>query len=268
MAGRTGVNRPDWGDLPVKWDELQSMEAVAAHYGVTAGAVYKALRRQGITQKEQGLWSLDVFVDQVRAVCLVDGDGCWKWNYGSMRDHTCHGDDCRYPQVMIGGERIQVSRTILEIATGHEGEVARHTCDVHCCCNPGHLLWGSQADNIADSIERGRHIACLHLPVGGDQSGVNHWTHRFPERVKRGEDNLLTGRTRPDLSGERNGSHTHPEKRPVGEQHGRSKLLAEQVREIRMQHADGVSVYRLALTYEVTKMTIKMIVERRTWRHV
>lgn len=34
--------------------------------------------------------------------------------------------------------------------------VVRHTCDNMICCNPNHLLLGTQLDNIRDRQERGR----------------------------------------------------------------------------------------------------------------
>jgi DNA-binding transcriptional regulator YiaG len=34
--------------------------------------------------------------------------------------------------------------------------VIRHTCDNPACCNPLHLLPGTQADNVRDAIERNR----------------------------------------------------------------------------------------------------------------
>jgi hypothetical protein len=35
-------------------------------------------------------------------------------------------------------------------------EVVRHTCDNPPCCNPAHLVKGTQLDNIADATERRR----------------------------------------------------------------------------------------------------------------
>lgn len=35
-------------------------------------------------------------------------------------------------------------------------DVVRHTCDNRACCNPNHLIKGSQKDNIRDCIDRGR----------------------------------------------------------------------------------------------------------------
>ncbi len=37
-----------------------------------------------------------------------------------------------------------------------DGHVVRHTCDSPPCCNPAHLIPGSDADNVQDAIERGR----------------------------------------------------------------------------------------------------------------
>jgi len=38
-------------------------------------------------------------------------------------------------------------------------KVVRHSCDRPCCVNPDHLLGGTQADNVADMVERRRHWA-------------------------------------------------------------------------------------------------------------
>ena len=37
-----------------------------------------------------------------------------------------------------------------------DGQVIRHVCDNPPCCNPAHLLIGSQKDNVRDSVRRGR----------------------------------------------------------------------------------------------------------------
>lgn len=35
---------------------------------------------------------------------------------------------------------------------------ALHSCDNPPCCNPGHLRWGTQKDNVADAIKRNRQV--------------------------------------------------------------------------------------------------------------
>lgn len=39
---------------------------------------------------------------------------------------------------------------------GYHGAVARHTCDNPRCCNPRHLEWGTQGDNVTDMARRRR----------------------------------------------------------------------------------------------------------------
>lgn len=37
-----------------------------------------------------------------------------------------------------------------------EDLVIRHTCDTAACCNPKHLVLGTQLENMRDKVERGR----------------------------------------------------------------------------------------------------------------
>lgn len=46
------------------------------------------------------------------------------------------------------------------IATGAWPSIVRHSCDVRACCNPGHLLSGTQQDNMDDKVRR------LRCPTG------------------------------------------------------------------------------------------------------
>lgn len=74
---------------------------------------------------------------------------CWPWRgkknglgYGSFRGQGTH-------------------RLAYELIKGPipEGLVIRHSCDNPVCCNPEHLLPGTQADNIADAVERKRTVS-------------------------------------------------------------------------------------------------------------
>lgn len=59
-----------------------------------------------------------------------------------------------------------------EQANGHPvpaGLVVMHTCDQPRCCNPRHLRVGTQADNIHDSIDKGRYNAFGRQKLCADQ---------------------------------------------------------------------------------------------------
>ncbi len=100
------------------------------------------------------------------------------------------------------------------------------------------------------------------------QSGVDHWMRRYPERIARGE---------------RNGAHTHPERKPrgdahwarqhpewvrAGEQHGNAKLTDARVAEMRRLAAAGWSQTALAQRFGISQATAWAAIHRRTWRHV
>jgi hypothetical protein len=81
--------------------------------------------------------------------------GCWLWS-GAQQNGTGYG------KVLARGKLRRVHR---EAYAAHNGEgsaeniVVRHTCDTPLCVNPAHLISGSQADNVRDKVERGRHVS-------------------------------------------------------------------------------------------------------------
>jgi hypothetical protein len=55
---------------------------------------------------------------------------------------------------------------------------------------------------------------------------------------------------------------------PRGEKVNTAKLTEDQVRQVREQHASGVSMYQLAKLFGVSAPTIKAATSRGSWKHV
>lgn len=80
---------------------------------------------------------------------VVNDAGCWIPNL-----HT----NAKGYAVTWGGSSKLAHRVAYSAWVGPipEGHVVRHKCDNPPCINPEHLETGTQADNVADMIERGR----------------------------------------------------------------------------------------------------------------
>lgn len=88
-------------------------------------------------------------MDKFMSKVLKEED-CWYWKGG----HDRYG----YGRYLKAGKLVAVHREMYERTYGPipEGNVIRHKCDNPGCCNPEHLLAGTQADNMKDKVSRGR----------------------------------------------------------------------------------------------------------------
>jgi hypothetical protein len=110
------------------------------------------------------------------------GSDCWIFG-GSLNSDG-------YGNIRVGGRKgktIKVHRLAWEEANGPipDGLTVCHTCDVPACCNPAHLFLGTQQDNVADMVNKGRfkggsslNALKTHCPQGHAYTPENTLTYR------------------------------------------------------------------------------------------
>lgn len=118
---------------------------------------YNRLRVTGTTHPgarprapfEERLW---------RQIDRRGADECWPWSAKSKI--------AGYGVIGRGGRsssKVLAHRAVWELANGpipegpgHHGMVVMHTCDNRLCCNPAHLVLGTQSENVRDMDRKGR----------------------------------------------------------------------------------------------------------------
>ena len=106
----------------------------------------------------------------------MDDDLCWE------TDYYCSPKG--YPRIHVGGKNGKtylIHRLAWEIANAEPippGMVVRHTCDNPRCCNPAHLILGTDKDNTDDMLTRNRYspnaVGYRRLPSGRYQARIRH----------------------------------------------------------------------------------------------
>jgi len=83
---------------------------------------------------------------------LNDPDACWVWLASTVGAGYGHFS-------LAGGRKILAHRFAWEQSKGAipDGLKVLHRCDNPPCCNPNHLFLGTQADNVHDMMQKGRH---------------------------------------------------------------------------------------------------------------
>lgn len=76
--------------------------------------------------------------------------GCWEFS-------GCKSSD-GYGRLIFQGRKLSAHRLAYELTEGAipDGMAICHKCDNPPCCNPDHLFLGTQADNVADRVAKGR----------------------------------------------------------------------------------------------------------------
>ena len=98
--------------------------------------------------------------------------GCWLWTAG--------GNGRGYGQVRVGRKMQTTHRVAYAVARGllTVDQQVLHLCDTPRCCNPLHLVAGTQRQNMAHRAQRGRNHLC-------GRGGARHYKTRFTEEQVR-----------------------------------------------------------------------------------
>jgi hypothetical protein len=171
--------------------------------------------------------------DRFWAKVRVAENGCWLWTGALAGGYGMLGRNHR----MYGAHRYCFEMTCGSIP---DGLLVLHTCDNPACVRNDDEGWYELNDIL--------HPRRGHLWLGTHQDNV--------------DDMMGKGRQVPGLGG--HPSQGHP--MPSGETHWAARLTAEQVREIRRQSREGLSLTELASLYGVSVGHISGILTRRKWR--
>lgn len=99
----------------------------------------------------------------------VDTSPDWAecWPYRGAINNKGYG---RFSTWVPIRRRLLAHRVQYFLTWGHLPPVVMHTCDNPICCNPRHLVGGTQADNIRDMRSKGR-MDLTGLAIGQQRTG-------------------------------------------------------------------------------------------------
>lgn len=159
----------------------------------------------------------------------VDKTGdCWEWR--ASRNYRGYGTF----SIGYGKSPVLAHRRSYEMTYGAipDGLFVLHHCDNPPCVRPEHLFLGTNADNMADMMKKGRYVP-RKIP-----SGDASWSRNNLDRVARGE------------------------------RHAGVKLTNEQVTELRKLREEGKTFAYLSRTFGIGYTQIGRIIRRESWGHI
>lgn len=128
------------------------------------------------------------YLAKLKSRCIISESGCWELQ-GFRRHSRAWEGGSGYGEMAYRGKTWRAHRLAYHLTKGQipAGHVVRHTCNNQCCCNPEHVVSGTQKENIADCIK-----------AGNQQFHPSHYTH-----CKRGHPFKEHGRATKSMTGER-----------------------------------------------------------------
>ncbi len=178
---------------------------------------------------------------------------CWEWR-GSRNPEG-------YGNFGLARKTEKAHRVAYRLFNGPipVGMLVMHKCDNPPCCNPEHLKLGTWQENAQDKEEKGR---------GNHARGPRNGAILYPERLKRGDENV--SRKNPELlpRGEHHWTVKKPECVARGQDSGTAKLVDDDVVEMRRLFRLGVSTPDLADKYGLDTSSTYAALRGWTWSHV
>lgn len=196
-------------------------------------------------------------------VAVGQADECWE-GVGVARRPTGHWifHDSRT------GSGIAAHRFAYELANGPipDGLVVCHACDNPPCVNPAHLWTGTQRDNIADSIAKGR----------TDHKGESNAAAKLTEsEVRTIREMYESGRSQKWLAGLFGVTQANISMIVIGDtwidaggpiaERKRKPLTQEDADAIRLYYERGATQEQIAGMYRISRSMVSMIVNRKRW---